>query len=96
MAPDLRSNSGESVMNNAGWINTVPLSSNVSTLSKRSNRSKKLVNPEIYVKDYLKKRALILSLLAVEIQAIKVWLVTPAQQGQGGEISTPQEEALGR
>lgn len=63
MASDLRSTSGEFVMNNAGWINTVPLSSNTSTLSKRSNRSKRMVNPDIYVKDYLKKRALILSLL---------------------------------
>lgn len=62
VASDLRSTSGEFVMTN-GWINTVPLSSNTSTLSKRSTRSKRLINPDIYVKDYLKKRALILSLL---------------------------------
>ena len=37
-----------------------------------------------------------LNLQAVEIQTLKVWLVTPAQQGQGGEITTPQEEALVR
>ncbi|XP_047491882.1 phosphatidylinositol 4-kinase alpha-like isoform X2 [Penaeus chinensis] len=94
MASDLRSTSGEFVVNNAGWINTVPLSSNTSTLSKRSNRSKRMVNPDVYVKDYLKKRALILSLLAVEIQALKVWLQPPQPTGQGGEVTTPQEEAL--
>ncbi|KAG7162490.1 Phosphatidylinositol 4-kinase alpha-like [Homarus americanus] len=93
VASDLRSTSGEFVMTN-GWINTVPLSSNTSTLSKRSTRSKRLINPDIYVKDYLKKRALILSLLAVEIQTMKVWLQTPRPAGQGGEVSTPQEEAL--
>ncbi|XP_066970314.1 phosphatidylinositol 4-kinase alpha isoform X2 [Macrobrachium rosenbergii] len=94
MASDLRSTSGEFVMNNTGWINTVPLSSNTSTLSKRSTRSKRMINPDIYVKDYLKKRALILSLLAVEIQTLKVWLQPPRPTGQGGEVTTPQEEAL--
>ncbi|CAL4063043.1 unnamed protein product, partial [Meganyctiphanes norvegica] len=94
IASDLRSTSGEFVMTNTGWINTVPLSSNTSTLSKRSSRSKRLVNPDIYVKDYLKKRALILSLLAVEIQRLKVWLQPPRPTGTGGEVTTPQEEAL--
>ncbi|XP_071514880.1 phosphatidylinositol 4-kinase alpha isoform X1 [Panulirus ornatus] len=93
VASDLRSTSGEFVMTN-GWINTVPLSSNTSTLSKRSTRSKRLINPDVYVKDYLKKRALILSLLAVEIQTLKVWLQPPRPAGQGGEVTTPQEEAL--
>ncbi|KAK3879548.1 hypothetical protein Pcinc_015884 [Petrolisthes cinctipes] len=93
VASDLRSTSGEFVMTN-GWINTVPLSSNASTLSKRSTRSKRLINPDIFVKDYLKKRALILSLLAVEIQTMKVWLKPPQPAGQGGEVTTPQEEAL--
>lgn len=74
MASDLRSTSGEFVVNNAGWINTVPLSSNTSTLSKRSNRSKRMVNPDVYVKDYLKKRALILSLLVS-------WRVVPNRSG---------------
>ncbi|KAK7078017.1 Phosphatidylinositol 4-kinase alpha, partial [Halocaridina rubra] len=94
MASDMRSTSGEFIMNNSGWINTVPLSSNTSTLSKRSTRSKRMINPDIYVKDYLKKRALILSLLAVEIQTLKVWLQPPRPTGQGGEVTTPQEEAL--
>nr|XP_053628096.1 phosphatidylinositol 4-kinase alpha-like [Cherax quadricarinatus] len=93
VASDLRSTSGEFVMTN-GWINTVPLSSNTSTLSKRSTRSKRLINPDIYVKDYLKKRALILSLLAVEIQTLRVWLQPPRPAGQGGEVTTTQEEAL--
>ena len=50
------------MVSNGGWINTVPLS-NTSTLSKRSARTKRHVNPDVYVKDYVKKRALILSLL---------------------------------
>ncbi|XP_045112601.1 phosphatidylinositol 4-kinase alpha-like [Portunus trituberculatus] len=93
VASDLRSTSGEFTMTN-GWINTVPLSSNTSTLSKKSSRSKRLINPDIYVKDYLKKRALILSLLAIEIRTLKVWLQPPQTAGQGAEVTTPQEEAL--
>ncbi|XP_076062775.1 phosphatidylinositol 4-kinase III alpha isoform X2 [Oratosquilla oratoria] len=92
VASDMRSTSGEFIMTNSGWINTVPLSSNTSTLSKRSTRSKRLVNPDIYVKDYLKKRTLILSLLAVEIQMLKVWY--QPLQPIGGEMTSPQEEAL--
>ncbi|MPD00142.1 Phosphatidylinositol 4-kinase alpha [Portunus trituberculatus] len=55
-----------------GWINTVPLSSNTSTLSKKSSRSKRLINPDIYVKDYLKKRALILSLLVSHLHMLVI------------------------
>ena len=66
--PDLRSFSAEFVTTNSGWINTVPLNSG-STLnpSKRSVRSKRIVDRDSRdVKDYLKKRALILTLLVRE------------------------------
>ncbi|XP_015519648.1 phosphatidylinositol 4-kinase alpha isoform X1 [Neodiprion lecontei] len=56
-----------------GWINTVPLSASTNTLSKRSSRSKRIVNADVFVKDYIKKRNLILELLAVEIELLLVW-----------------------
>lgn len=47
-----------------GWINTVPLSASTNTLTKRSTRSKRQVNSgDLFVKDYIKKRNLILDLL---------------------------------
>ncbi|XP_015600220.1 phosphatidylinositol 4-kinase alpha isoform X2 [Cephus cinctus] len=56
-----------------GWINTIPLSASSNTLGKRSNRSKRVVNANVFVKDYIKKRNLILELLAVEIELLLVW-----------------------
>lgn len=52
-----------------GWINTVPLSSSQNTLSKRSStaRSKRPVNADVYVKEYTKKRNLILELLVSNV-----------------------------
>ena len=56
----------------AGWYNTIPHST--STLSKRSNRSKRLpYQKDSYDKDYMKKRNLILELLAVEIEFLITW-----------------------
>ncbi|KAJ4431264.1 hypothetical protein ANN_19861 [Periplaneta americana] len=60
---DLRSTSGDFARSATGWINTVPLSSSTNTLSKRSARSKRVVNADVFVKDYIKKRNLILELL---------------------------------
>lgn len=58
----------------SGWINTVPLSSSTNTLTKRSNRSKRQTNNgDLFVKDYIKKRNLILDLLAVEIEFLITW-----------------------
>lgn len=55
-----------------GWYNTIPHST--STLSKRSNRSKRLLyQKDSYDKDYMKKRNLILELLAVEIEYLITW-----------------------
>lgn len=55
-----------------GWINTVPLSASSNTIGKRSNRSKRVISANVIVKDYIKKRNLILELLAVEIEMLLV------------------------
>uniref|UniRef100_A0A1A9ULE3 Phosphatidylinositol 4-kinase alpha n=1 Tax=Glossina austeni TaxID=7395 RepID=A0A1A9ULE3_GLOAU len=61
-----------SVVGTGGWYNTIPHST--STLSKRSNRSKRLPDQKgSYDKDYMKKRNLILELLAVEIEFLVTW-----------------------
>lgn len=58
----------------SGWINTVPLASNTATLSKRSARTtKRPANTDVFVRSYMKKRNLILELLAVEIEFLIVW-----------------------
>ncbi|KAF7274503.1 hypothetical protein GWI33_012847 [Rhynchophorus ferrugineus] len=58
----------------SGWINTVPLSTSTATLSKRSAKStRKAPMADNFVKCYLKKRNLILELLAVEIDFLVVW-----------------------
>lgn len=56
----------------SGRINTMPLSASSNTLSKRSSRSKRAVTGNIFIKDYIKKRNLILELLAVEIELLLV------------------------
>ncbi|RWS26434.1 phosphatidylinositol 4 kinase-like protein, partial [Leptotrombidium deliense] len=64
-----------------GWINTVPLSSNLSTISKRSSGFKgsqstkkgNSISHELFVKDYTRKRNLILGLLAAEIEFLISW-----------------------
>jgi phosphatidylinositol 4-kinase len=66
-----------------GWINTVPLSSNMSSASKRSpsfkgsQSNKNFVENstfvDYFVKDYVRKRNLILSLLAIEIELLITW-----------------------
>jgi hypothetical protein len=63
MHSDLRSTPGDFTRPATGWINTVPLSSSSNTLSKQSARSKRVVNADEFVKDYMKKRNLILELL---------------------------------
>ncbi|XP_060518279.1 phosphatidylinositol 4-kinase alpha [Cylas formicarius] len=58
----------------SGWINTVPLSTSTATLSKRSTKSsRKPPKADNFVKCYLKKRNLILELLAAEIEFLLVW-----------------------
>ncbi|CAH0382113.1 unnamed protein product [Bemisia tabaci] len=61
---------------NQGWINTVPFSSSSSTLGKKSGIRGKIRsrNNELFVKDYIKKRNLILDLVAVQIEFLLTWL----------------------
>ncbi|XP_026727128.1 phosphatidylinositol 4-kinase alpha isoform X4 [Trichoplusia ni] len=64
-----------------GWINTVPMSTtNLSSgagsiTGKRSNRSVKPATKtqDTFVKDYVRKRNLILELMAVEIEFLVTW-----------------------
>ncbi|KAG1666136.1 Phosphatidylinositol 4-kinase alpha [Nymphon striatum] len=61
---------------NQGWMNTMPLSSNMSTLSRKSRGGLKKgtgVIAGVFVKDYIKKRNLILALTAAEIQFMMTW-----------------------
>ena len=71
-----------------GWYNTIPHST--STLSKRSNRSKRSpYQKDAFDKDYMKKRNLILELLAVEIELLITWynpISNPDMQVPGEEI----------
>ncbi|XP_055848789.1 phosphatidylinositol 4-kinase alpha isoform X1 [Episyrphus balteatus] len=61
-----------SMSGTGGWYNTIPHST--STLSKRSTRSKRLpYQKDAYDKDYMKKRNLILELLAVELEFMIIW-----------------------
>ena len=75
----------------AGWYNTIPHST--STLSKRAARPKRGAgNKDSYDKDYMKKRNLILELLAVEIDFLVTWynpLALPEMQ-----INVKSEESL--
>lgn len=67
---------GEFTRPASGWINTVPLAtSSTNTLSKRSAKTtaKRPQDTEVFVRSYMKKRNLILELLAVEIEFLIVW-----------------------
>ncbi|XP_023247195.1 phosphatidylinositol 4-kinase alpha isoform X2 [Copidosoma floridanum] len=74
----------------SSWINTLPLSASNNTLSKRSNRSKRLATSTVYVKDYIRKRNLILELLAVEIEMLLVW----ANPGGRQDLAVPGEQSI--
>ncbi|XP_012059018.1 PREDICTED: phosphatidylinositol 4-kinase alpha [Atta cephalotes] len=79
------------------WMSTMPMSTSTNTLSKRSNRSKRIVNANVLVKDYIKKRNLILELLAVEIEMLLVWRNPSgrAELALQGEVSIADWRAKG-
>ena len=104
VSPDLRASSefNQTRINTpTGWMNTVPLNSNMSTYSKRSSGFKgsqytknreNSIFADYFVKDYVRKRNLILSLLAVEIEMLMTWHNPTASP----EAAIPGEESIAK
>lgn len=81
--------SGSSIT--GGWYNTIPHST--STLSRKtiSRNKRSTISKDVYDKDYMKKRNLILELLAAELEFLIIWynpLGSPDLQFPGEEAIT--------
>ncbi|XP_071946499.1 phosphatidylinositol 4-kinase alpha-like isoform X2 [Antedon mediterranea] len=89
MSVDLRTTVDRTATHGSGWMNTMPLASNVSVISKRSTGTRKgNETVEKLAKQYIKRRNLILSLLACECERLLTWynpLDMPDQKLEGEE-----------
>ena len=96
LTADFRSGSSDQYSQRSGaqptsWVNTMPLASNMSTISKRSSGTRKSQGGTSYfVKDYVKRRNLILQLLANEVERLTTWH-NPLSQP---ELIIPGEETI--
>ncbi|XP_041457096.1 phosphatidylinositol 4-kinase alpha-like [Lytechinus variegatus] len=84
-------NTRSSVVRPQGWMNTMPLSSNMSVVSKRSSVTRK--SGEVgakYAKEYMKRRNLILALLVNEIERLCCW----CNPLDNPEVKLPGEELV--
>ncbi|XP_071790519.1 phosphatidylinositol 4-kinase alpha-like [Asterias amurensis] len=74
-----------------GWMNTTPLGSNMSVISKRSSAARKGGDIGLkYIKAYMRRRLLIMSLLSNEIERLCTWYNPMDSQEQ----KIPTEEML--